>query len=172
MSLLESDAILSDDLRHRYWLHRQLDARPTTRLCVFVMLNPSTADATEDDPTIRRCIGFARREGFTDLGVVNLWSLRATKPEKLRAWDFDGDVAARARNQQTIQLAFDRASAVVCAWGAKAREIHYERPSLSPRSYGGPPRQCLGTTKDGSPRHPLYVRGDQPLVAYSQSQAA
>ena len=67
-------------LRFRYWLHRDLASDGREGL-VFVMLNPSTADAMHDDPTVRRCMAFGRRWGYRELTVVNLFALRATKPE-------------------------------------------------------------------------------------------
>ena len=69
--------------RYRYWLHRDLAAQGDEGL-VFVMLNPSTANATEDDRTVRRCMDFGRRWGFRELTVVNIFALRATDPAVLR----------------------------------------------------------------------------------------
>lgn len=155
---LNAPAILSDDERHRFWLRRSvrtLDAPAGESLVVFVMLNPSTADAQVDDPTIRRCKGFAARWGFSDLGVVNLWSLRATNPAELERWDWRADYAARARNQLIIDLACERAGLVIGAWGATVERVDVPWPLLqAPDGF-----YCLGTTKSGQPRHPLYVAG-------------
>lgn len=126
------------------------------------MLNPSTADATKDDPTIRRCISFAKREGASGLVVVNLYAFRATNPSRLaEALDPVGP-----ENWQYLEKAGNVAD-VVCAWGSQGlcpphvvRVINF----LKEREVG---LLCLGTTMGGSPRHPLYVKSDQPLIPWS-----
>ena len=127
---------------------------------LFVMLNPSTADETTDDPTIRRCMGFARREGGTRLEVVNLFAQRATKPKHLRV---PTDLEER-ENLQVIVEAVERADVIVCAWGANAMSRRcYARSWLLTVWGNDKPLRCLGKTADGSPRHPLFVPADQPL---------
>jgi hypothetical protein len=134
---------------------------------VWVMLNPSTADACVDDPTIRRCIGFAKREGFDAIDVINLFAYRATKPADL-ATVADPEGPANAHewaNTLTSPSLF-----VVAAWGAHARKIGFgwKNPTyyeLTKRQHNGN-FKCLGTTADGSPRHPLYVKGDQEFVEW------
>jgi len=128
------------------------------------MLNPSTADATKNDPTIRRCIYFAERSGATSLTVVNLFALRATDPRKLNKHkDPIGP-----ENDNFIQSEIDRHSRngiVVAAWGAnpiardRGSEVLYNNVSNTNI-------MCLGITKSGAPRHPLYVKNDQSLVEY------
>jgi hypothetical protein len=125
---------------------------------VFVMLNPSTADARRDDPTVRRCMGFARAWGFGRLEVVNLFALRATDPTALR----------RARkpigrgNDRAIVDAVRRGDVVVAAWGvhgALGGRDAAVRALLADR-----PLHCLGVTRGGHPRHPLYLRaGSRPV---------
>jgi hypothetical protein len=117
------------------------------------MLNPSTADAHHDDATIRRCIGFARSWGFGGVEIVNLFAYRARDPrELLRVADPVGP-----RNARFIQMAIARAALVVLAWGA--------HPSVSRRAALSLPRaRCLGLTRAGHPRHPLYLRRDARLV--------
>jgi hypothetical protein len=158
-------ADFSPDNTYRYLLGRRVGEGDRTAL--FVMLNPSTADAREDDPTIRRCMGFARREGCGVLEVVNLFAYRCTNPAALRLPD---DPVGPANNH-FIEQAIGRASVIIVAWGGavprrlirRAWEVGAEicdRTSvIDPR---GP--FCLGTTAGGdAPRHPLYVRADQPL---------
>jgi hypothetical protein len=161
--LTASNATISPCGKYRYWLERKWG--PGTPQ-VFVMLNPSTADASEDDPTIRRCMGFARREGAGGLIVVNLFGLRATDPKEL-----DG---ARDRvgpdNATNIGLALIGAAAtrrpVICAWGAnkhapsQAGILHRRADDI------GAELKCLGLTKSGAPKHPLYLSANAPLVAY------
>jgi hypothetical protein len=128
----------------------------------FVMLNPNMADASADDPTIRRCIGFARREGAGGVAVLNLYALRSRKPIGLLGHpDPEGPGNERSWGEA---LGDDRIGAVVAAWGASA-------PRRLPASHALRTHQshswlCLGTTAGGSPRHPLYARADAPLVSW------
>ena len=152
-----SGAVLSDDGLYRYQLWRTWDPVNPKRM-LFVMLNPSTADAERDDPTIRRCIGFAKREGCGSLEVVNLYALRATKPAHL----LDHPDPEGPDNYHHWELALGRADIVVAAWGAS---IPRWLPISSAANRGWRHDwYCLGITKDGCPRHPLFVPADQPLV--------
>jgi hypothetical protein len=131
------------------------------RRMLFVMLNPSTADATEDDPTIRRCIGFAEREGCGQLEVVNLFALRATDP---RALTSAKDPVGPANDAKIVQ-ARNRADIIVAAWGASMpRTTAYRRDRRVKDLLWEHTIHALGFTKTGQPRHPLYVRADAPLV--------
>lgn len=130
---------------------------------VFVMLNPSTADATEDDPTIRRCMGFARREGYAGIVVVNLYAYRSTDPKALLTC---GD-AVGPENDTYLRLLLTeqrrRGNPVLAAWGANAR---LDRVGHVLNLVPGVDWRCLGTTKQGAPKHPLYIKSDQPFVPY------
>jgi len=129
---------------------------------VFVMLNPSTADADLDDPTIRRCMGLARREAFGGIFVVNLYAFRATNPKELQRVSFPhgGD------NADWLDRALARRDRpVVCAWGANADHDTARNFVIAAKGFGTR-LTCLGKTKGGAPRHPLYVRADQPLEAF------
>lgn len=146
-------ADISDDGLYRYHLYRSWD--PSVHGLAFVMLNPSTADGSTDDPTIRRCMGFARALGFGGMYVVNLYAFRATKPADL--WRAEDPVGPE--NDAYLKRAFLVAAAVgkpvIAAWGANARpdrvaqvlDLPLARESL----------HALGLTKDGAPRHPLYL---------------
>lgn len=156
-----SAALISSCGTYRYTLHRHIPCMLRwLRPCLFVMLNPSRADATIDDPTIKRCIGFAKAWSCTSLTVVNLFALRATDPEALAA--HADPVGPENDRYVREQLEAHRLGVVVAAWGShafartRAREFCASVTGL----------QCLGITKDGSPRHPLYVRSDQPLQPY------
>jgi hypothetical protein len=149
-------ATFSADRRYRYRLWRRWDR--TRPVVAFVMLNPSTADARHDDPTIRRCVGFARRWGHGGIEVVNLFAYRATNPRALRTVrDPVGP-----DNRRHIRGALRRAALVIVAWGAGADG------SLLAELVGA---RCLGLTRAGRPRHPLYLRRDvrpapfRPLAA-------
>lgn len=159
--LTTSSAVISDCGLYRYWLDRLWAKGPPQ---VFVMLNPSTADASLDDPTIRRCMAFARREGASGIVVVNLFGLRATDPKVL---DKHPDPVG-PENAANIGMALLSATVagrpVICAWGAN-KNVGKLADDLERRADDfGVELVCLGLTKDGHPRHPLYVRGDAPLV--------
>lgn len=123
------------------------------------MLNPSTADALQDDPTIRRCIGFAVREGCGGLKVVNLFAFRATSPEDMM-------MAADPHGPRNAEYLHDALSGdgpiAIAGWGAHpmAKEVG----KALARRYS---LNCLGVTKEGAPRHPLYIKRDAPLVPLS-----
>lgn len=161
MSDVRKHAVISEDGLYRYSLLREWD--PQVAGVTFVMLNPSTADADVDDPTIRRCIAFAKREGFGKLLVLNLYAFRATNPKELLTCadpvGEENDTFLRAN----IGLRTEFGDPVIAAWGVNAglaRVAHVR--SLVPEATF----VSLGTTKAGHPRHPLYVRGDEPLARW------
>lgn len=125
------------------------------------MLNPSTADATKNDPTIRRCIGFAAREGCTELTVVNLFALRATNPKELNKHP---DPVGPENNDHIRRQMEKHVSGglIVAAWGANKNLLTFVRADEIQAEYFGH-LMCLGTTADGMPRHPLYVPASTPL---------
>jgi hypothetical protein len=153
---IRRSAVLSDCGRYRYCLVRTWPGG--SGICSFVMLNPSTADAEVDDPTIRRCIAFARTWGHAGIEVRNLYAFRSTDPDALARVD---DPLGPECNRWLIGLR--TADRVVAAWGAKA-PLARERTALE--LMAGAPLCCLGLTRDGRPRHPLYVRGDAELVPF------
>lgn len=126
----------------------------------FVMLNPSTADADIDDPTIRRCMAFARRDDYGGIEVANLYALRATDPEAL--WQhpdpFGPENEGHLRDVALASVSYG--TPVVCGWGAKGRD---NTRAVRIMQLAGARLVCLGKTKKGLPRHPLYLRGDQPF---------
>lgn len=147
--------------RYRYALTRIWDPG-AARVC-FCLLNPSTADATTDDPTLRRCLGFARDWGFGGVEIVNLFALRATDPRLLRRTPDP----VGPRNDAAIVRAARRADLIVAAWGnhgALRSRAEAVRALLSPIATV----HALGITKMGHPRHPLYAprsAGAKPLAA-------
>lgn len=150
-------AVFSDDMRYRYLLTRELGEGDGT--VVFCMLNPSTADASANDPTIRRCIGYARSWDYARLEVVNLFAYRATKPDDMRrACDRRGEDIIGRGNDEYILDAAARAEMFICAWGAHGSWLDRGRMVLHLLQREGYAAHCLDTTKDGLPRHPLYLR--------------
>ena len=162
--LSERGASLSECARYRHSLWRRWDAeRPSLG---FIMLNPSVADSTIDDPTIRRCIGFAKREGYGGIRVANLFDLRSTDPKNL----LTADDPIGPEPDPFIHLA-GSCTAFVAAWGAVAKPLRWRAKEVAEVFGAWRTLLCLGTTKDGSPRHPLYVRGDAPLVVWRWADA-
>lgn len=149
-------AIISECERFRYLLTREWDDH-LPAIC-WCLLNPSTADAMKDDPTVRRCIDFSKRWGYGRLYLVNLFAYRTTYPKELkRTIDPIGP-----NNDVYIGEALDRCGIVVAAWGAHS-DFSTRREAVGNRL---PSAFCLGKTKSGAPRHPLYVRADQSLEPF------
>lgn len=155
-------AVISPCGLYRYKLTREPHDLYTTRgAALFIMLNPSTADASLDDPTIRRCRGFAKEWDCSGIVVANLYALRATNPTAL--WTSADPVGPD--NNMWLAGLFREHDTIVCAWGANPKP---ERVAQVRKMFrDGTRPMCLGVTKSGAPRHPLYVRGDQPLIEWS-----
>lgn len=164
-------ASFSYDGTYRYRLVRRWDSKPVLS---WLMLNPSTADGQSDDPTIRRCMVFADDWGYGGIAVYNLFALRATDPKVLLGHP-DPVGAANAdwlRDlQQPALFPPHHVPTVVAAWGAH-RAVQLLREQAVPHAQEmntvlrGLRLKCLGATKAGHPRHPLYVAGSQPLVPW------
>lgn len=159
-------AIISECAQYRYKLTREAatetgDFYATYGPALFIMLNPSTADAALDDPTIRRCRGFAKTWDCKGIIVANLYALRATNPADL--WAHVDPVGPE--NDMYLSALIREHDMVVCAWGANAK---LDRVAQVRKMFNRLSRpMCLDITKYGAPRHPLYVRGDQPLIEWS-----
>lgn len=154
-------AVISECGKYRYVLHRSLGSIVRCyKPILFVMLNPSIADATIDDATIRRCMGFAKREHRTHLTVVNLFALRATNPVELRqSPDPYGPLNSSYLHDEVTK---HKGSPIVCAWGSNM----WAKPAASTfvNTFSSADLFCLGKTKDGSPRHPLYLPKNAKVV--------
>lgn len=157
-------ACLSECDAYRYTLERTVTQHVEESTCTFVMLNPSTADENLDDPTIRRCMGFAFGWGYDRLIVVNLYAFRATKPADL--WKAEDPIGPK--NAKWIQLATRCSGRVVLAWGAHGTRNGRGRAAEDAiRNDCGPRTKIgtLGSTKAGEPKHPLYLRADTEFRA-------
>ncbi len=149
-------AIFSPCRRYRYVLTRRwADHDP---FVVFIGLNPSTATAKDDDPTIRRCIRFTRDWGFGHYVMLNAFAFRATDPKVMLA----EPEPIGAENDRYLADLCGRAGIVIAAWGVhcglvRAREIAKLVPNL----------QCLGLSKEGHPRHPLYMPANSKPQPYA-----
>lgn len=145
-----SVAAYSDCERYRYMLERVWADGP--RL-LYVMLNPSKATEVRNDPTVERCERRARALGFGGMRVANLFAWRATDPADLRR----AEEPVGADNDAAIREAAGWADEVLCGWGAHG--THLARGDVVERMLRGTGRRLthLGVTRQGLPRHPLYV---------------
>jgi hypothetical protein len=160
------EAEISECGKYRYTLKRRVNINlKTNKPCLFIMLNPSTADHRIDDPTIKKCYGFAERESCTSLTVVNLFAFRATDPNQLLKITH-----SHRENQNYIfgEIEKHRLGLVIVAWGSHEAvkyaptgwiDLQLFRNNIHPK--------CFKINKDGNPKHPLYVGRYQPLIDYS-----
>lgn len=165
-------AVFSPCWTWRYRLTRRVAFGPPTvaNTVLFIGLNPSTADESNNDPTVTRMMGFARSWGYVRLIVCNIFAFRATDPDEMkRAANPIGEQRGRLNvNDEAIKTAADESALVVCAWGNHGAflqrgdwvtKILQWNPSRS--------LKCLGTNKDGSPKHPLYIRANATPVYFA-----
>ena len=157
--------VFSPDRRYRYWLESKLDD-DEDGVCMFLMLNPSTADEMKSDPTVTRCKGFARRWGYGSLWVCNLFALRSSDPIALR----ESPDPTGPQNDRYILRHARKADRIVCAWGDHG--MHRDRGEHVLRMLeedGLSSRMChLGLTRMDQPKHPLYLRaGTKPVRFHS-----
>lgn len=143
-------AVLSDCGEYRYRLDRTWDERLTK--VAFIMLNPSTADASKDDPTIRRCIRFAMDWGYGGIVVGNLFALRSADPLVLKMHG----APVGPDNDSHLNAIAAECSEVVCAWGGHGSLMN--RDAVVTDALMLYELVCLKRTKDGSPGHPLYIK--------------
>ena len=146
-------AAFSNDRKYRYALWRWWARRP---FAMFIGLNPSTADETNDDPTIRRCVGFASRWDYGGIIMTNLFAVRATDPREMMQ---DPEPIGPDNDTWILKLS-KQAGIIIAAWGARGGHLHRDKAVCNLLSN----LKCLGITKDGYPRHPLYLRKDIAIV--------
>lgn len=167
---MESGAVFSKDpdKTYRYALWRDLDPLWEKPPLVVIGLNPSTADENQDDPTIRRCRGFAKRWGHAGLIMLNLYAVRSTDPKPVFQMGMYAAVGPE-NNDVVIQVAkqvHEAGGRVLAAWGAfheaggRALDVRLWLKGA------GVPLYVLGFTKDGRPRHPLYMKADVDPVRW------
>ncbi len=164
LSILDDDerssAVFSECGTYRYSLRREWD--DSKMLLVWCMLNPSKAGADDDDPSVRRVRGFTKREGrYGGFILVNVWALIATDPKDLHAQRS----AFEPENLIHIQHAAVGRDVVV-AWGARVARGPGLQNVMRILNGCAASIRCLGYTKGGEPRHPLYLRKDTPFERY------
>ncbi len=166
----QSGAVFSVDEQYRFSLWRHWDAFSEPKIggdswCVFIGLNPSTADETENDPTVRRCINYAQQWGFHGMVMLNAFAYRATNPKHMIqhadpvGWD----------NDRVIRQWCSVADRIVLAWGVHG--AHRGRDKEIRELLKDKPLDCLGQTQLGHPRHPLYLKSNaQPYLIHDPSE--
>ena len=163
-------AVFSSCGRYRYALARCWSDQPGR--IVWIMLNPSRAGATRDDPTIRRCTAFSRSWGYGGMTVVNLYALCTADPDQLQHAEDpvgpENDIHVARTCAWSLSATAGRRD-VIAAWGA--HPLAAARAGLV-LSIAGLRVDCLGMTLAGHPRHPLYVPSSQPRLAFLGMRAA
>lgn len=157
----ESKASFSPDRLYRFTLYRRW--AEVGQEILFICLNPSTADEEYNDPTVWRCVNFARDWGYRGVWVGNLFGLRATNPAKLMTARFSRSVDLIGRtNSLVLRLMASRCAKVVYAWGNHGHLLNRGRQVVDMIG----PGWCFGVNKSGEPRHPLYVPRNAQLIRY------
>lgn len=149
LTLFPNDAIFSDCREYRYILWRRWAEDWRSNYVMFIGLNPSTADETNDDPTIRRCINFAKDWGYSALCMGNIFAYRATLPKDMMAVP---DPIGEHNDKYLTEYA-SNAALVVAAWGAHGRYKDRSKQVVAMI----PDLHCLSVTNGGMPGHPLYL---------------
>ncbi|WP_371736966.1 DUF1643 domain-containing protein [Brevibacillus sp. HD1.4A] len=158
-----TDAVFDEAKVYRYSLIRRWNDK-LPRL-TYIMLNPSTANENDDDPTIRRCLGFAKQWNYGSIEVVNLFAYRATDPSELLSCT---DPIGYENNKYILE-AIQRSSLIVLAWGTKGSLKERDKEVVRLLNNVRENVYCLSRTKEGHPKHPLYVRGDtKPIYYFSE----
>lgn len=144
------DAKISPCGKYRYSLTRIWE--PGLPKVYFIMLNPSTADALVDDPTIRRCVGFAKEWGYGGIKVLNLFAVRTAFPKEMME---ASDPVGPENYDEFERMLTSEDPLIVCAWGVHGAYMDQDLTVLGWIEHLNP--KCLGLSKDGHPRHPLYL---------------
>lgn len=164
---IDGAAVFSRCLAYRYALSRRWGTEAIKRSVVFVMLNPSTASENIDDPTVRKCIGFAKRWGYPQLDIVNLFAWRSTEPAMLLRIE---DPVGRENDKWIANYTSNLLDLIVVAWGGNG-DLHRERVDQVVKLINRPV-MCVGTTQSGQPRHPLMVSYSTVARPWSTSELA
>lgn len=176
-----SESMLVKGDPYRYLLARSIDAQRPLSMSgpgdpdlihrwLWILLNPSTADEVQDDPTTRKVAGFTRRWGGTSFTIVNLFAYRATKPAALARAHRDGiDVVGGSRADQMIREAARNADRVVCGWGANVTSwpwTHQRVRHVGNELLGSRVLYAIGRCKGGAPQHPLMAKYTDAPIAW------
>jgi hypothetical protein len=161
---LQGDALFSDCGRYRHRLRRWVGEGFPPKHWLLIGMNPSTADASFNDPTITREWGFSAREGYQGFVKVNVGDYRATSPAMLSD---PGVIACSPANLPLILQEAAQADRVVVCFGKVPKPlVPMAKQVVEALRAAQVPLWCFGTNQDGSPKHTLYLRGDTPLIPY------
>ena len=161
---LTRETLISKCQNYRYLLWREWGGRDEKKPYVlFIGLNPSTADETIDDPTIRRCINFVKLWGYESLCMANLFAYRATDPKELDS----ADEPIGELNNKYLRDAIKEAEIIVLAWGNKGSFIDRDKDVIQLLTRKA---NCLGMTNKNQPKHPLYIKADQELIEFKNAK--
>ncbi len=156
----EAWACFSEDDKYRYKLSRLIDIGKGK--IVWCMLNPSTANAFILDPTLRKCLEFSKRWGFRQMSIINLYALRATNPKEL----YKVKYPIGMENDNAISGECENADMIICGWGQEKIVKSYNFDKMK-KYFKNKHVCCLGTNKDDSPKHPLYLPYTTHLRSFS-----
>lgn len=173
---MNRETIFSPDRAYRYTLWRTFETGLLPAPVIsggnvakegyvqFIGLNPSTADETQDDPTIRRCIDFSKRWGYGAFCMTNIFGFRATDPKDMFAHQESSE--ARIENAKHVERIAESAGLIICAWGKHGEHLKRGEKFIEHLSHiRGFTLHHLGLNGDGSPKHPLYLKAaTQPTV--------
>lgn len=157
----EGEAYFSDDERYRYGLVRCWDAKKPH--VMFIGLNPSTADATKLDQTLRKIVGFSVREGFGGFYMGNLFAFRATDPKVMKR----ADDPVGPDNDEWLQRMAAQADKIVACWGTDGGLLDRDASVVAGLCSEGHRLFCLGKTMHGYPCHPLYLARTTELELFA-----
>jgi len=160
---IKRNALFDQTKKYRYLLTRKW--ADGNEKITWIMLNPSTADAFKDDPTIRRCIGFSQKWGASNLDIVNLFAYRSTDPRKL--YKIDDPIGAK--NDEIILNSTKNAKKIIIAWGNHGILYDRDKYVLSNllKEYSNK-IYILKRLKSGQPGHPLYIPYNTKLMLWSK----
>ncbi|MCK5610803.1 DUF1643 domain-containing protein [Candidatus Pacearchaeota archaeon] len=159
---MKSGASFSHNRDYRYELWRQWDTNKG--MVAFIGVNPSVADEDNDDPTIRRCINFAKDWGFGGIKMINLFAFRATDPGNMKKCN----EPVGMHNNTTLVSIARSVNMVVCAWGANGSHLDRDKEVIKLLQHKVELFH-LGFTKHGLPRHPLMLKKDVKPTLWEQS---
>jgi len=159
MNSQESGALFSKDRLYRTLLWRRWQDGPS---CVFIGLNPSTADEATLDPTCTRCMNFAKDWSYCSYQMLNIFALRSTDPRGVYK---ASDPVGQGNDFQIVQTC-KQAALVVCAWGNHGQHLGRASQVIELLKQYKIKAKCLGLTKYGQPKHPLYIKADTKPIPF------
>lgn len=155
---INKDGYISSCKKYRYFIEREWDS--SLDKAMFILLNPSETGLYEDNPTIRKCMGFSKGLGYGGIYLANLYSYRATNPKELKkVIEKKGEIYAQGeKNIEIIKKLEKRSDILILGWGNNAKNFQMSQDIL--KILDRKKMRCLDITKEGEPKHPLYIRYD------------